>query len=105
MYTPDEWCLIKLDGKSPHYRVFGSWRGGYLDGDYWRMNSGITKIEEEDDFYIFHGSSGSFYKCHKKGYGIHSSHNAGVLLNYKQVLKDEFIIFKDIPENILEMDH
>ena len=104
MHAPDEWCLVKINGVDPHYRIFGSWRGGYLSGDSWRMNSGITKVEKDGEYYLFHGSSGSIYKCHEKGYGIHSSYNVGVLLNYEKELKENFIIIKELPENILEMD-
>jgi hypothetical protein len=35
------------------------------------MNSGITKVEEKDDCFLFHGSSGSIYRCHKEMYGCH----------------------------------
>lgn len=33
-YSPEEWQIIKINGTDPHYRVFGSWRGGYTTGDY-----------------------------------------------------------------------
>jgi hypothetical protein len=69
MYTPNKWLIVKLNGKDPHYRVFATWSGGYLDGDSWKLNSGITGITEEGDYYLFAGSSGSIYKCHKRGYG------------------------------------
>lgn len=80
MYTPDKWLVVKINGESPHYRVFGSWYGGYLNGDSWRMNSGITKVTEEGDYYLFEGSSGSVYKCHKNAHGI-SGYGMGVLSN------------------------
>jgi hypothetical protein len=35
------------------------------------MNSGITKVEEKDDCFLFHGSTGSIYRCHKEMYGCH----------------------------------
>ena len=59
MYTPDKWLLIKVNGENPHYRVFASWYGGYLGSDSWRMNSGITKVTENNDSYLFEGESGS----------------------------------------------
>jgi len=67
-YTPDNWVVIKIKGDDPHYRVLAGWSGGYLDGDAWRMNSGITKVEEDEHHYLFYGSSGSCYKCHKEAY-------------------------------------
>lgn len=78
MYNPDRWLLVKINGKDPHYRVFACWYGGYLGSDSWRMNSGITSIREDDNYYIFSGSSGSEYFCHKKSHGI-SSYGSSVL--------------------------
>lgn len=71
MYNPDFWCVIKINSHSPHYRVFASYAGGYTQGTSWRMNSGITDVEEDGDYYLFYGSSGSVYKCHKRAYGCH----------------------------------
>jgi hypothetical protein len=71
MYTPDRWMLVRIqkdDGKHI-YKILGSWYGGYLHGDSWRLNSGITKIEEDKNVYRFYGSSGSVYECHKDSYG------------------------------------
>lgn len=53
--------------------------GGYLDGDRWRLNSGIDKVEQDDEYYYFIGFSGSCYKCHKKGYGTATSYGLGIL--------------------------
>lgn len=65
-YKPDNWVMIKIlnDGK-PFYKIVGGWSGGYLDGDAWRINSGVTKVEETEDRYFFYGNSGSVYECHK----------------------------------------
>lgn len=72
-YIPHRWMIIKIDRPNdPHYRVFGSWFGGYLHGDSWRMNSGITKIEKDGDEILFHGATGSVYRCHKDSYGANS---------------------------------
>lgn len=70
MYEPNNWVVIKINGKDPHYRVLAGWSGGYLEGSSWRMNSGITKVEEDDDAYYFSGSSGSKYRCGKQSYGL-----------------------------------
>ena len=71
MYTPDRWVVFTFkDSEKNLYKVLGGWSGGYLDGDYWRINSGIKSVEEDGDFYLFHGYSGSTYKCHKKCYGL-----------------------------------
>lgn len=97
-YDPDEWVLIKVGGSDPHYKIFGSWRGGYLDGDSWRMNSGIVRHEEWTDHFIFHGSSGSEYWCTKNSYGISSPYNNSVLLNYKDKFGEDFTILQELPE-------
>ena len=81
--TPDRWVVVKIDNNidKPFYKVFGSWAGGYLDGDRWKLNSGIKSVEYDEDYYYFIGHSGSCYKCHKKGYGTASSYGEGVLMD------------------------
>jgi hypothetical protein len=71
MITPDRWCVIKISGITPHYRVFASFNGGFLDGDSWKVNSGIVGVKEDEDWYFFYGHSGSCYKCNKseRAYG------------------------------------
>lgn len=69
IYYPHKWALLKITGTNPHYRVLGSWFGGYLDADEWRINSGIKSIEETDEYYIFKGYTESEYYCHKGDYG------------------------------------
>lgn len=68
-YTPDNWVIIKIkpDNEDSFYKVLGGWSGGYLYGDSWRMNSGITKVDFDGEYYHFAGESGSVYKCHKSG--------------------------------------
>ena len=80
--TPDRWVVLELKVNDKiYYKIFGSWAGGYLDGDRWKMNSGISSVEEDDDYYYFIGYSGSCYKCHKKGYGVMTSYSQSVLDN------------------------
>jgi hypothetical protein len=69
-YYPDNWVIIKLKGDDPHYRVLAGWSGSYLNGSSWRMNSGITKVTEDNSSYHFFGSSGSTYHCGKESYGL-----------------------------------
>ena len=71
-YFPDKWVLLKLSYNDPeedHYRIFCSWAGGYLTGDSWRINSGITKVDKTDDYYDIHSNTGSVYRCLKDYYG------------------------------------
>ena len=72
-YKPDNWVVIKIKGDDPHYRVLAGWSGGYTTGDNWRMNSGITKVEEDDRSYYFSGSSGSTYRCGKESYTLRTN--------------------------------
>jgi hypothetical protein len=72
-YKPDNWVVIKMDGDNPHYRVLAGWSGGYLHGDSWKINSGITRVEDDGDCYNFYGSSGSCYSCYKESYRIRKS--------------------------------
>jgi len=80
-YCPDRWLMVRVTENKTgnvHYRVFGSWSGGYLDGDSWRLNSGVERIEVHGNKYHFIGSSGSTYICHKDMYGS-SAYNYGAL--------------------------
>ena len=85
-YTPDNWVVLKMNHESETlYKVLAGWSGGYLSGDSWRMNSGISEITEDGDYLLFHGYSGSVYRCYKKSYGLRMN-NAGA---YNQ-LKERF---------------
>lgn len=78
-YYPDRWLVVKISSSSgSHYRVFGSWYGGFANGDSWKLNSGIESVELDSGKYLFKGSSGSVYCCDSSSYGIHS-YGHGVL--------------------------
>ena len=79
-YEPDDWVVLKIKSENEiFYKVFAGWRGGYLDGDSWRMNSGIVAFEDQSPLYGFYGFSGSVYWCHKSNYGIRGMYNNDVL--------------------------
>jgi hypothetical protein len=91
-YNPDKWIVVKIDdGRDPHYRILGSWSGGYLDGDSWRMNSGITRVEADGDHLMFYGSSGSCYAAHKEMWGTNMA-GQGAYNKYKTGLGAAFNI-------------
>jgi len=69
-HTCDNWVVIKMKGDDPHYRLLVGTSGGYLDGSSWRLNSGITEVNETNDYYYIKGSSGSEYRCHKGSYTL-----------------------------------
>lgn len=75
--TPQAWVILKLPDNQ--FKVFATWRGGYLDSDRFRLNSGIEKVEQDGENYYFIGFSGSCYKCHKKSYGVASSWGQSIL--------------------------
>ena len=80
-YSFDGFALIKvttLDGEV-YFKVFGSRSGGYLDGDSWRLNSGVVSAKKDDNYYYFRGESGSCYKVPIGG-GHISSYCSLVLL-------------------------
>ena len=85
-YTPDNWVVLKIkEGKYDRgfYKVLAGWSGGYLDGDAWRMNSGITGVEKQAHLYGFYGSSGSVYWCHQGAYRLTMA-NGGVYNSLKE---------------------
>lgn len=104
MYTPDKWLLIKVNGENPHYRVFASWYGGYLGSDSWRMNSGITKVTENNDSYLFEGESGSIYSCHKKSHGI-SGYGSSVLNRMIELQKELEIQIVDKDTDVTKLEY
>ena len=94
-YFPDNWVVVKfLD----HYRILAGWSGDYVTPDSWRMNSGITKVEQDPDvkdYLIFYGSSGSAYFCQKDTYCLRMN-NAYVWSQLQEKYGDKVNI---MPEN------
>lgn len=74
VYQPDTWNVVRIAGPtgddSTIDKVFGCWVGGVLDGDSWRMNSGIVQVREYPEVYDFVGTTGSVYICRKDGEGV-----------------------------------
>ena len=94
---PDNWVVLKIpDG----FKVFATWAGGYLDGDSWRLNSGIKEVEEDEDNYYFIGFSGSCYMCHKKRYGVAASYGQSVL---DKILDTKKVELMDEQTNFMEL--
>jgi dihydrodipicolinate synthase/N-acetylneuraminate lyase len=72
METPDRWIVVTLRDPTTEQtidKVLAGWYGGYLNGDSWKLNSGISKVEETENYFLFHGYSKSVYKCYKNRYG------------------------------------
>jgi hypothetical protein len=88
-YSPDKWVVLKVPAG---YKVLGGWSGGYLDGSAWRLNSGITRVEEKLDwrdekYLVFYGHSGSEYWCHPKMYGFNNI-SSGVYNSLNEMIPD-----------------
>jgi hypothetical protein len=88
IYTPDKYVIVKVTGveDKPFYKVFGTWVGGYLTGDSWRLNSGVEAVEEDGEDLLFIGSSGSVYRVHKDSVGT-TAYTAGVLSSMTEEAK------------------
>lgn len=96
-YRPNRWLLVKIADKG--YKIFGTWGGGYLDGESWRLSSGVQKITEKDNYYFFHMQSGSEYVCYKQGYGA-SVWTTNILLNMIEQAKNAGHNMEVVPEDI-----
>jgi len=107
-YRPDSWVMLKLTCEGEDvYKILAGWSGSYLDGASWKLNSGITKIEEEGQCYLFHGYSGSVYRCHKSSYRL-SVHTAGILASFQRKIKEqENVSIEMLPEetNFMEIKY
>lgn len=104
-YNPNRWLVVSIThNDKTHYRVFGTWGGGYLNGDSWKLNSGITKATLIDGVYQFEGSSGSVYHCHETSYGS-TGYGCGVLDNMIKGALEQGTIIKVLNEdtNFLEI--
>lgn len=81
IYTPDGYAILKIQAYGSDdvvLKLFGSWSGGYLDSDSWRINSGIIDVKENEDHYVVTGYSGSQYILRKTSNRM-SSYNKAVL--------------------------
>lgn len=75
-YIPDNWVVIRMTHKdSVFYKVLAGWSGSYLNGDSWRLNSGVDKCvyDVTTDRWKFYGATGSVYYCHVDTYGLRMS--------------------------------
>jgi hypothetical protein len=71
---PDSWVVLKIeDGDRYFYKVLAGFRGSYLYGNSWRLNSGIIGVGDSEVCWKFYGESGSCYYCNKEGYGVTSA--------------------------------
>jgi len=96
VYTPDKWVVVKIEGKDVPltYKVFACWYGGFLNGESWKMNSGIKKVRLlEKKYWMFTGFSGSIYQCHIERYGT-NMYGGGVLQDFIDKANKEGIVME-----------
>lgn len=98
-YYPDVWQVVQIQSEryGTVFKVLAGWYGGYLNGDSWKLNSGISNIDFNNGCYHFEGYSGSTYICsphHQRFSGI----TASVLDNLKQNPQIDVAVISDIQE-------
>lgn len=107
-YNPEAWVVLKFVTPTyTIYKVLAGWYGGYTGGDYWKLNSGITKVEVDGDYYLFHGYSGSVYKCHKEAYRLSSLMTSTYDSFQYQVMQAPDVTLELMPSetNFLEIEY
>ena len=98
-YHPDGWVVLKIQTESELiYKLFASWSGGYLNGDSWKLNSGITKVDFDDPYFYFEGHSGSVYCVTKNSYDRLSLYSFGVLFRITEDGKENGFTVEVMPE-------
>jgi hypothetical protein len=104
-YNPDRWVIVELKTpKETLYKVLATWYGGYLDGDSWKLSSGIRDVKRIENGYAFHNHSGSVYNCHKEGYGM-NMYTASIYEGFEKLNTDEIKISLVAEEDIEKMSY
>lgn len=106
MTYPDNWVVLQIKtDEGNFYKVLAGWSGGYAQGDSWRLNSGVTEVEDIGDHYKFYGYSGSCYTCGKQSYGLRMN-NAYVWERIKKDNPDKVVLLEDRVNwtNLLQSD-
>lgn len=96
-YFPDRWVIVKIN--HPYetiYKVFGTWFGGFVEPENWRLNSGIVRVEYKDGYYLFYGYSGSVYHCHEESYGT-TNYSSSALKSWSDKVE---VVIEILPEDV-----
>jgi hypothetical protein len=103
VYNPDRWVVVEFKTpKETLYKVLATWYGGYLDGDSWKLSSGIVSVKETDNTYEYLNHSGSIYNCNKNSYGM-SGYTASVFSSFEKQNTDEIKISLVPEEDVKKM--
>lgn len=99
---PDSWSVLEYrTDDAIFHKIIAGFDGSYMYGPAWRLNSGITKIDETVDGYAVHGNSGSVYMLHKLTEGVRG-YASTVLADLQQQVSSqgtdtlEIVLMKDI---------
>lgn len=91
-YTPDCWVIVEISGtKVPetYRRILAGWYGGYINGDSWKMSSGIIEMIDRETHWEISNHSGSTYYCHKAAERF-SSMTGSIYASYAKENNEEF---------------
>ena len=96
IYRPDIWQVIEITSPTETiYKVFATWYGGYTAGEQWKLNSGITQVNLQDNTVEFTGTSGSVYICPRHGSAYRTTaYSYGIL---KQFLESKEYAIRVLP--------
>lgn len=82
---PQGWVILKFSAPTDtFYKIFSSWRGGYLDGDSWRLSSGSSHpptLSECGKCWVWSQESGSCYHLPVNGEDGYTFYTAQILAN------------------------
>lgn len=85
IHRPHGWVILKFtDEGDVFFKIFASWRGGYLDGDSWRLSSGSNELPVLSDcgkYWIWRQESGSCYHLPVNGEDGYTFYTAQILGN------------------------
>lgn len=92
-YETYNWVAILIEDKTkpeekPFVKILAQIDIG-MNG--WRINSGVDKVEEDENEYRFIGSSGSIYACSKNEEGL-SRTTSPIFSNMTAKIVDENIV-------------
>lgn len=87
-YNPDRWVIIRISDKTQSIdKLLTGWSGSYLEGQSWKISSGVIGFEQDGDMIKFHNHSGSVYNCHREAEGF-TTMSYSVLQSYQRDVED-----------------
>jgi hypothetical protein len=83
-YDVEGWVILKytVGNEKVYYRIFASWRGGYLNGDSWRVSSGSEQLPQLSScgkYWLWPQMSDSCYELPINEEGGYTSYTGAIL--------------------------